>query len=58
MGPFGLEKYCVLGVPPEVRNWVAAVAPAGQDFQSAPALAIRTRLPLLLFASLVADCWS
>jgi hypothetical protein len=38
-----LEEDGVVGVPPEVRHWVPAVAPTGQDLQPPGALPIRTR---------------
>lgn len=50
-----LEEYGLICVSPEVGDWVAAVTPAGQHFQSTTALAIGTGFSLLLLSRLVAD---
>lgn len=43
VAPFGLEKYGVFRVPPEMCDWVTTVATAGQHFQAAAAFAIGAR---------------
>lgn len=49
---FGLEEYRVLGVPPEMRHGVTAMATTRQYLQSTRALSIRARLSLLLLPRL------
>lgn len=49
---FGLEKYRVLGMSPEMRYGVTAMAATRKYFQPTRALSIRARFPLLLFPCL------
>lgn len=55
METLGLEEDSLVGVPPEVCHWIAAVAPARHYLEPAVASPIRALFTLLLLASLVAN---